>query len=87
MKEIEQDVLLMRKGKMMRIRNGEEKPMDLVVTLSNGGRVGLDGTITMPDGSSRRMMDGDAITLDGEVTTVADVTNTDANIHGETEEM
>lgn len=73
MKEIEQDVLVMRKGKLMRIRQGQEKPVDLVVTLANGGKVAMDGTLTMPDGTSRMLMDGEAVTLDGEPTTLADL--------------
>jgi hypothetical protein len=73
MKAMEQDVLVMRKGKLMRIRQGQEQPVDLVVTLANGGRVAMDGTLTLPDGTSRMLMDGEAITLDGEPTTLADL--------------
>jgi hypothetical protein len=75
MDEIEQDVLVMRKGTLMRVRQGQELPVDLVVTLSNGARVALDGTITMPDGTSRLLMDGEAVTMDGDMTTVADLKN------------
>lgn len=73
MKEIEQDVLVMRKGRLMRIRQGEELPVDMVVTFPNGGLVAMDGTLTLPDGTSRRLMDGEAVTMDGEMTTIADV--------------
>lgn len=73
MKEIEQDVLVMRKGRLMRIRNGEELPVDMVVTFPNGGLVAMDGTLTLPDGTSRMLMDGEAVTMDGETTTVAEL--------------
>ncbi|HEX5807670.1 MAG TPA: DUF6799 domain-containing protein, partial [Anaerolineales bacterium] len=71
----------MRKGKLMRIRHGEEQPVDLVVTLANGGRVAIDGTLTMLDGTSRMLMDGEAVTLDGEPTTLADL-NIDTDEEG-----
>jgi len=45
----------------------------MVMHLSNGARVAMDGTLTTPDGTSRMLMDGEAITLDGEMTTVEDV--------------
>jgi NurA-like 5'-3' nuclease len=60
------DVVVMRKGKMMIRRHGEWAPLDMVMTLPNGGRVAMDGTLTMPDGTSRLMMDGEAITM-GEI--------------------
>ena len=67
------DLVLMRKGKMMRVQHGEMKPMEMVVNLANGARVLLDGTIVMPDGTSRRLMDGEAVTMDGEMTTAEDL--------------
>ena len=67
------DLVLMRKGKMMRVQHGEMKPMEMVVNLTNGARVLVDGTLVMPDGTSRRLMDGEAITPDGEMTTVEDL--------------
>ena len=71
------DLVLMKKGKMMRVQHGEMKPMEMVVTLENGGRVMLDGTLVMPDGTSRRLMDGEAMTMDGEMTTVEDLIDSD----------
>lgn len=67
------DLVLMRKGKMMRVQHGEMKPMEMVVNLANGARVLMDGTIVMPDGTSRRLMDGEAVTMDGEMTTAEDL--------------
>jgi hypothetical protein len=65
----------MKGGTMMVQRNGELKPMDLAMTLSNGTKVAMDGTVTMPDGTMRRLMDGEAINMDGEFTTWEDVKN------------
>lgn len=73
MLEPQQDMVVMQKGKMMVVRRGEIKPMDLVMNLSNGAKVAMDGTVTFPDGTSRMLMDGEALTLDGEPTTFADM--------------
>jgi hypothetical protein len=66
------DMIIKKKGRAILIRHGEEKPMDLVMTLANGARVDMDGTVTFPDGTTRMLSDGEAITLDGEPTTAVD---------------
>ncbi len=71
--EPEPDVVMMRKGKVMVRRHGDWHALDMVLPLSNGARVSMDGTLTMPDGTSRMLMDGEALTLDGEMTTVEDL--------------
>jgi len=71
--ELKEDMVVMQGGKMMVVRHGEMKAMDMVMSLSNGAQVAMDGTITMPDGTSRMLMDGEAITLDGEFTTMEDM--------------
>ena len=58
--ETKDDMVVMKGGRMMVVRFGEMKPMDMVMTLSNGTKVAMDGTITMPDGTSRMLMDGEA---------------------------
>ena len=72
MESQQQDMIMKKDGKAILYRNGEEHPLDLVMTLSNGARVAMDGTVTMPDGTSRMLMDGEAITLDGDPTTAVD---------------
>ena len=72
-----EDLVVMMNGKMMVRRNGELKPMDMVMTLSNGSKVAMDGTLTSPDGTSRHLMDGEAMTLDGEMTTLEDIKDQD----------
>ena len=76
--EMKQDMVMMKSGTMRVVRNGEMKPMDMVMTLSNGTRVMMDGTIEMADGTTRRLMEGEALTLDGEMTTVEDMKGGDA---------
>ena len=76
--EMKQDMVMMKSGTMRVVRNGEMKPMDMVMTLSNGTRVMMDGTLEMADGTTRRLMEGEAMTLDGEMTTVEDMKGGDA---------
>jgi len=76
--ELKEDMVVKQGGKMMLARHGEMKPMDMVMTLSNGTQVAMDGTITMPDGTRRMLMDGEAITMDGEFTTMEDMKGGDA---------
>ena len=76
--EMKEDMVMMKGGRMMMVRNGETMPMDMVMTLSNGTKVAMDGTITMPDGTSRMLMDGEAMTMDGETTTMEDMKGGDA---------
>jgi hypothetical protein len=66
------DMVLKKGGKMMVVQHGEMKPLDMVMTLDNGARVFMDGTVTMPDGTSRMLTDGEALTMDGEPTTAVD---------------
>jgi hypothetical protein len=42
--EMEQDMVVMKGGRMMVMRNGEMKDMDMVMTLANGTKVSMDGT-------------------------------------------
>lgn len=78
----QQDMVCKRDGKMWVLRFGEWWPMeDMVMNLKDGTRVSLDGTVTLADGSSRMLMDGEGITLDGEPTTVADM-NVDRDLDG-----
>ena len=58
------DVVVMRKGKMMVRRHGDWAPLDMVMTLPNGGRVA---------------MDGEALTMDGEPTTLGEIGEEDTD--------
>jgi hypothetical protein len=59
--------------------------MDLVMNLSDGTKVAMDGTVTRPDGTSRILMDGEALTLDGEPTTLTDMQRDPHDTHTGTE--
>ncbi len=57
------DRVMMRDGAMFIIKNGVESKMTEDVTLSTGGKVGADGTVTMSSGKTVKLKDGQYIEL------------------------
>jgi hypothetical protein len=60
------DGVTMRNGKMMKYDNGRLIPMDKEITMPSG-KVGLDGTVTLKDGSKVILKDGDIMSQKGEL--------------------
>lgn len=58
----------MEAGRMMIVRNGELVAMDEDVLMNDGTRVLTDGTVIRTDGTTRTMMNGESISMDGEIT-------------------
>lgn len=67
--ETDEDLLLMKNGKMMMKKKGRIKPMKEDMAIFDGMRVMMDGTVIMADGNARTMMEGDAMTMDGIIMT------------------
>lgn len=65
---MQEDIITMKDGKVMIIRNDGMKPLDHEMTMTDGTRIGMDGTVVMPDGSTRMLEEGENITLGGETT-------------------
>jgi hypothetical protein len=65
---IQDDMITMKDGRVMIIRNDGMAPLDDEMTLSDGTRVGMDGTVIMPDGTTRMMEEGETMDLTGEPT-------------------
>ena len=63
-----EDLLVMKNGKMMRKRGSRIRPMKEDMAIFDGMRVMMDGTVIMTDGIARTMMEGEAITMDGRMT-------------------
>ena len=59
------DVVMMKDGKMMMIKEGKTMTMDKDVVLKNGTTVMVDGSIKMKDGKMEKMKNGDAMDMDG----------------------
>lgn len=60
---IQDDMITMKDGKVMIIHNEGMSPLEDEITLSDGMRITPDGTITMPDGSTRMMAEGETMDL------------------------
>ena len=60
---IQEDIITMKDGRVMIIRNDGMRPLEHEMTMPDGTRVGTDGTLVMPDGSTRMMEEGENITL------------------------
>ena len=60
-----QDHILMQDGRVMIMRNGQMKPMDEEMTLPDGTRVMIDGTMWDANGTTRMMAEGETILLQG----------------------
>ena len=65
---IQDDMITMKNGQVMIIRNDGMEPLEDEMTLSDGTRVGIDGTVIMPDGTARMMEEGETMDLTGEPT-------------------
>lgn len=61
-------IVLMKGGKMMVKKKGRIMPMKEDLTVFDGTRIMIDGTVMMTDGNARQMMEGEAITMDGRIT-------------------
>jgi hypothetical protein len=61
------DMVMMRQGKMMMMKDGKWAPMDKEMTMSDGTKVGTDGAVTMKDGTKKMMADGDRMDTDGKM--------------------
>jgi hypothetical protein len=75
------DHLVMKAGKLTIVKNGEETIAKSEVTLDTGARVKPDGTVTIRNGTVRRMLDGQIARFSGEqVPTTDTVTIKDGQV-------
>jgi hypothetical protein len=61
---IQDDMITMKDGKVMVIRNDGMSPIDGEITLSDGTRVMPNGQVLMEDGTARIMQEGETIPVD-----------------------
>lgn len=57
------DTIMMKDGKVMRMREGKAAPMEEEVTMPDGTRILLDGTVLMTNGVTRMMAEGETMHL------------------------
>jgi hypothetical protein len=65
---MQEDLLMMKNGRMMMKKRGRIRPMKEDMAIFDGMRVMMDGTVIMTDGNARTMMEGEAMTMDGRMT-------------------
>ena len=65
---LHEGMVMMKAGQMMVVQDGELMGMEEDVLLNDGTRVLADGTVIRTDGTTRTMMEGESIGMDGEIT-------------------
>lgn len=71
--ENKEDFVTMKNGRMMVQKKGRLRPLKENLAVFDGTRVMTDGTVMMTDGTARTMMEGEALTMDGRITDMADM--------------
>jgi hypothetical protein len=84
---IDEDMIMMKDGRVMIVRNGEMVPMEEEMTMSDGKRVSMDGKVVMPDGTSRFLMEGEAMDMDGRLVDAEAMTDKQFKEEMEDEEL
>jgi hypothetical protein len=59
--ELQEGVIAMIDGRVMTVQSGEMKLMEEDVTMEDGTRVRMDGTLLLADGTTRRMKEGETL--------------------------
>lgn len=59
------DHIVMKRGRLMLVKDGDSAPVTSEVSLGNGSRVKPDGSVTGSDGRVSRMLDGQIARLSG----------------------
>ncbi|WP_400192932.1 DUF6799 domain-containing protein [Hymenobacter sp. B81] len=65
------DGVTMTGGKVMLTENGFTSPLAEARSLPNGTKLAADGTVTMTDGTTVQLKEGDYMSLSGRLTTMA----------------
>ena len=61
------DRLMLKDGKMVVVKDGKSAPMEMEMTLENGSKVMMDGTVVMKDGTTKKIADTEMILMDGKI--------------------
>lgn len=59
------DHIMFKGGKVTMVMGGKSMAVDKEIALTNGAKVALDGTITMKDGKTAKMKEGEMMGMDG----------------------
>ena len=75
MHDMPQDHIVMQDGVVMMMRNGEMMAMREQMTLPDGTKITVEGMVMMPDGTTRRMEEGETMLLQGEPASPEEMTD------------
>jgi len=81
------EYVLMRDGKIIVLRGGEEMPMEEEMTMSDGTKVNPNGQIIMANGTARMMAEGETISMDGQMPDPANMSDRKFKEEMEDEEL
>ena len=59
--DLKEGMLALKDGRVMTVQNGEMKLLEEDVTMEDGSRVSIDGTVSLTDGTTRKMRDGETL--------------------------
>lgn len=65
------DGFVMKEGKVMMTRDAHTEALTAETALVNGTKIGADGTVTMANGTTMMLKEGDYMSLTGRLTTKA----------------
>ncbi|QJX46681.1 hypothetical protein HMJ29_06900 [Hymenobacter taeanensis] len=65
------DGFLMKDGKVLMTRDAHTDALTSETTLVNGTKIGADGTVTMADGTTSTLKEGDYVSLTGRLTSAS----------------
>jgi Domain of unknown function (DUF6799) len=54
-------------GKMMKIVDGKPSPMTETITLNNGAKVAVDGSVKLPNGKKLKIKENQKVTMSGKM--------------------
>ena len=61
------DCVMMKDGKVMVMKHGENSELTESMTLENGATVAPDGTVTTKEGKTKKLQDGQAVYMNGKM--------------------
>ncbi len=82
-----EDMITMKDGKVMMMRNGDMTPMEDEMTLSDGTRVMPNGQVILANGTARMMMEGEAMNMHGQTVDMANMPDREFKEKMEDEEL
>jgi hypothetical protein len=85
--DMHEDMIMMKDGKVMIMRNGDMMPMKDEMTLSDGTKIMPNGQVVTADGTARMMMEGEAINRHGGTVDTANMPDREFKENMEDEEL